>query len=211
MINRPAIATLLAEFATMYLHINLDSIQRFAGQFGELEAREEYPRLRDWSVTREARTAIWHAGQVLRAARQVPPFQLRGFDVLSIYHATLVLWIFGLLQCVGKLRDALNLLPGSSSGGGGGQQTEPLIGLDGPENEFTKAFVNGAVGQPGLTYYSADPEGGHVSMSIQLCNPHLIMEVARQVLEGNCQGSGDNLPPLVGNLCNLIRELGDLS
>ena len=186
MINRPAIATLLAEFAAMYLHINLDSIQRFAGQFGELEAREEYPRLRDWSITREARTAICHA--------------------------TLVLWIFGLLQCVGKPRDALNLPPGSSSsGGGGGQQTEPLIALDGLESEFTKAFVDGAVGQPGLTYYSASPEGGHGSMSIQLCSPHLIMDVARQVLEGNCQGSGDNLPPLVGNICNLIRELGDLS
>ena len=167
MINRPAIATLLAEFAAMYLHINLDSIQRFAGQFGELEAREEYPRLRDWSITREARTAIWHAGQVIRAAREVPPFELRGFEILCIYHATLVLWIFGLLQCVGKPRDALNLPPGSSSsGGGGGQQTEPLIALDGLESEFTKAFVDGAVGQPGLTYYSASPEGGHGSMSI---------------------------------------------
>lgn len=201
MVNRPAIATLLAEFATMYLHINLDSIQRFAGQFGELEAREEYPRLQDWSVTREARTAIWHAGQVLRAARQVPPFQLRGFDTLSIYHATLVLWIFGLLQCVGKPREVSTL-----------QQPEPLIALDGPENEHTKAFVNRGVGQPGLTYQSSSrPEEGHASMSIQLCSPHLVMEVARQILVGNFQGSENRLPPLVNNLCNLIRELGDLS
>ena len=53
MANYPPIATLFSEFAMMHLHVNFDSIQRFAGQFGESEARREYPRVRDWSLSKK--------------------------------------------------------------------------------------------------------------------------------------------------------------
>ncbi|KAL4976873.1 hypothetical protein BDW66DRAFT_166179 [Aspergillus desertorum] len=188
--NAPPVATLFSECAMMHLHVNLDSIQRFAGQFGEMEARREYPKLREWALTKEARTSIWHAGQVLRAARLVLPFQLRGFDNLAIYHATLVLWVFGLLWCGEKKRDNNNINPTSG-------HPNLLISLDGAETEL-----------PGLTLLSAG--AGDSAIFCPLTSPRLVMDVGRQVLESNFQGTTDYLPPLVENLRNLLRELGSL-
>ncbi|KAL2833130.1 hypothetical protein BJY01DRAFT_94919 [Aspergillus pseudoustus] len=198
----PAIATVLSEFAMMYLHINFDSIQRFAGQFGEAEARQEYPRLRDWSLTKEARIAVWHAGQVLCAGRRVPPFQLRGFDSLALYHAVLVLWVFGLLRCGENSREDV-VGPASS-------HTDLLITLDGPETEVTKSFINRGIGQPGLTFEDTARDGRTESIFCPLRSPRLVMDVGRQVFVSNFPGVTDNFPPLVDNLRNLIRDLGDL-
>ncbi|KAL4742458.1 hypothetical protein BDV11DRAFT_202754 [Aspergillus similis] len=200
-VNAPPLAILFSEFAMMHLHVNLDSIQRFAGQFGEMEARREYPKLREWALTKEARTSIWHAGQVLRAARLVLPFQLRGFDSLAIYHAIIVLWVFGLLWCGEKQRENNNT---SLTSG----HPNPVVSLDGPETELIKAFINRSAGQPGLTLHFAG--AGDSPVFCPLTSPRLVMDVGRQVYESNFQGANDYLPPLVDNLRNLIRELGSL-
>lgn len=202
MVNFPPIATLFSEFAVMHLHVNFDSIQRFAGQFGESEARREYPRVRDWSLSKEARTSIWHAGQLLRAARLVLPFQLRGFDILAIYHAILVLWVFGLLRCGEQHREEAASPPDSSLG--------PLVTLDGSEAESVKAFIIRGIGQPGLTLHSVGPAGENITVFCKLASPRLVMDVGRQVFDNNFPRATDNLPPLVDNLRNLIRELGSL-
>ncbi len=203
MANYPPIATLFSEFAMMHLHVNFDSIQRFAGQFGESEARREYPRVRDWSLSKEARTSIWHAGQLLRAARLVLPFQLRGFDILAIYHAILVLWVFGLLRCGEQHREVATTSPPDG-------RLDPLVTLDGPETESVKAFITRSIGQPGLTLHSVGPAGENSTVFCQLASPRLVMDVGRQVFDNNFPGATDNLPPLVDNLRNLIRELGSL-
>jgi hypothetical protein len=38
-----------------------------------------------------------HAGQLLRAAKAVPPFQIRGADAFVTYHALMVLWVYGMM------------------------------------------------------------------------------------------------------------------
>ncbi|KAL4864926.1 hypothetical protein BDV12DRAFT_158250 [Aspergillus spectabilis] len=200
--NTPEIATLFREFALMHLHVNFDSIQRFAGQFGELEARQEYPKLRGWSSTKESRTSIWHAGQVLRAARQVPPFQLRGFDSLAIYHAVLVLWISGLLRCGEKQDETVLASPDS--------YRNHLVCLDGPESESTKAFVNRDISQPALTLQITHPDGDQRTALSPLRSPRSVMDAGRQVFDHNCHGATDHLPPLIDNLRNLMRDLGNL-
>ncbi|KAL3467681.1 hypothetical protein BJX64DRAFT_273736 [Aspergillus heterothallicus] len=200
--NAPAIATLLSEFSMMYLHINLDSVQRFAGQFGESEARQEYPRLRDWSLTKEARIAVWHAGQVLRVARLVPPFQLRGFDSLALYHAILVLWVFGLLRCGERQRE--DILGPSS------EQADLFVTVDGPETDITKSFINRDIGLPSLTLEDTGVDGKTDIVFCPLRSPRLVMDVGRQVFDSNFPGVTDNFPPLVDNLRNLIRDLGNL-
>ncbi|KAL4931835.1 C2H2-type zinc finger protein [Aspergillus undulatus] len=202
MVNLPANATLFSEFGMMHLHLNFDSIQRFAGQFGEVEARREYPNLRRWSLTKEARTSIWHAGQVLRAARQVLPFQLRGFDNLAIYHATLILWVFGLLLCGEERNEHRN----SESDG----RLNPVIALDDDASEPKKAFIHQGIGRPSLTLHSIDADGEIRSNFSSLTSPRLVMDVGRQVLNSNFPGATDNLPPLVENLRNLMCELGSL-
>lgn len=185
----------------MHLHVNFDSIQRFAGQFGEREARREYPKVRDWSLTKEARISIVHAGRVLHAARMVLPFQLRGFDTLATYHAILVLWVSGLLHCGEKHREDIQPPTG---------QSVSQVRLDGDESDAIKSFVYRNIGQPGLTLHSTGAGGRRSVVFCPLTSPRLVMDVGRQVLESNFQGATDHLPPLVENLRNLIRELGSL-
>ncbi|KAL3471069.1 hypothetical protein BJX99DRAFT_33097 [Aspergillus californicus] len=202
MSDAPAIATLLSEYAMMHLHMSFDSIQRFAGMFGEHEARREYLKVRDWSLTREARLAIWHAGQALRAARQVPPFQLRGFDGLAIYHAVLILWVFGLLRCGEKHRGSFSNDPNTDPG--------TRVVLDGEANGTTQAFIDQDIGQPGLMLHPAGSKKRLSPVFCQLRSPRSVMDVGKQVFESNFPGATDSLPPLIENLRNLIRDLGIL-
>jgi hypothetical protein len=186
------------EFAMMYLHVDIDAIQRFVGKMGEREARHAYPALREWSRTREARNAIWHAGQVLRAARIVEIYQFRGFDSLSIYHASLVLWVYGLLQCGEKILEVQTTMSDADT---------PNVSLDGPEDQFTRAFLTRGMGRPGLTMNHWDSRS-----FCELTKPRSVMVVARQVFEGNCPLPlpSDIRPPMIQNLCSLIEELGNL-
>ncbi|PYH91316.1 hypothetical protein BO71DRAFT_304736, partial [Aspergillus ellipticus CBS 707.79] len=197
--NSPAVTIMMHEFVMMYLHIDIDAIQRFVGRMGELEARRAYPGLRDWSHTKEARAAIWHAGQVLRAARAVAPYQLRGFDSLSIYHAALVLWVYGLLQCGDQQQ------PYTSTREAG---RPPMVTLDGGPEPSIKAFLTRGIGRPGLTICRS-PES---DLFCELSQPRSVMAATRQVFEGNCpRGLADNnLPPMIQNLCALIEDLGNL-
>ncbi|KAJ6104019.1 hypothetical protein N7523_010339 [Penicillium sp. IBT 18751x] len=203
--DRPPTGTLMHEFVMMYLHIDVDAIQRFVGRMGELEARRAYPGLRDWSHTKEARVAIWHAGQVFRAARAVKAYQLRGLDSLAVYHAALVLWVYGLLQC-GETRKVEVDTPMSED------DTMPRVALDTSEDQLVKAFLARGNGRPGLTIYHHDGSGADPETFCELSKPRIVMAVARQVFEGNCPRSlpEDILPPMIQNLCALIEELGNL-
>jgi hypothetical protein len=188
----------------MYLHIDIDAIQRFVGKLGDLDARRAYPSLRDWSHTKEARTSIWHAGQTLRAARAVKAYQLRGFDAMAIYHAALVLWVYGLLQC-GELKQHEAKTPMSET------DLPPCVLLDGPEDKVTKAFLGHGIGRPGLTMTRGGPDED-TPMFCELSKPRSVMAIARQIFEGNCPCPfpEDRLPPMIQNLCELIEDLGNL-
>ncbi|KAL1796297.1 hypothetical protein ACET3X_004837 [Alternaria dauci] len=84
----------------MLVHLNapLDDIQLFAGLEGQEEARDAYVGLRDWAKTPSARQALWHAGQILRAAEVLPKALLSNFNAIAVYHAGLILWAYGFLK-----------------------------------------------------------------------------------------------------------------
>ncbi|RAR07511.1 MFS general substrate transporter [Stemphylium lycopersici] len=84
----------------MLVHLNapLDDIQLFAGIEGQEEARSAYLGLREWTKTPAARQALWHAGQILRAAEVLPKALLSNFNAIAVYHAGLILWCYGFLK-----------------------------------------------------------------------------------------------------------------
>ena len=47
------------EYQMMRLHVNVDTVMRFAGKCGEVEAHIAYQDLRLWSGEKSARTAVW--------------------------------------------------------------------------------------------------------------------------------------------------------
>jgi hypothetical protein len=57
------------EYQMMSLHVNVDTVMRFAGKCGEAEAHCAYQDLRLWSSEQSARTAVWYAPpEVIRVA-----------------------------------------------------------------------------------------------------------------------------------------------
>ena len=89
---------MLGELLKMILHVSLEDLQTFAGKAGEDEARHITLMLEDdWIQRQDARYAAWHAGQVLRFARQMPPASLRAFNAMAVYFASITLWVYGVL------------------------------------------------------------------------------------------------------------------
>jgi hypothetical protein len=57
--HSPATAHITYQYQMMSLHVNVDTVIRFAGKCGEVEAHCAYQDLRLWSVEKSARIAIW--------------------------------------------------------------------------------------------------------------------------------------------------------
>lgn len=170
----------------MSLHVNPDLITRFAGKCGEAEAHRAYQELQPWSQTKPARTAIWHAAQVLRHAREVQPYQLRGADTFIIYHAVMVIWTWSMMHRNTQTPDE--------------QAGRADVLIDGDEVD---AFVLMGSGRPCLRW------NHHETIFIR--DPRAVMRFGIRLLESNYPNeSRANLPQLTKSLCELMGELGGL-
>ncbi|CAK4034861.1 Early growth response 1 [Lecanosticta acicola] len=102
---------MMSQLLRMNLCVAFGDLQILAGKEGEEEARRVLPSLKQWYRSPECREALWHAGQVLRAARRpagrspnasrfAPPDTpwLRDFNAIALYHAGLAFWVYGLLS-----------------------------------------------------------------------------------------------------------------
>lgn len=198
----------------MYLHVDLDTVARFAGKCGEGEAHRSYVKLQFWALSREARIAVLHAGQVIQAGRAVPPFQLRGADSLTIYHAIMVLWTYSML-----IRDRTNktvsCTPTRES-----SSKEQLVFLDDVPSEqqsAVNAFIFTGHGKPCLHMTSGFPQLSGVATSsagVDICDlqsPSQVMQAGVKLLDNTHPGSNrEDGPPLLRALCRLMEDLGGL-
>jgi hypothetical protein len=223
----------------MSLHVALDDIQLFAGRAGEDEARRIYPQIRTWTQDSESRKAVWHAGQVFHHAKKFEKTRLRDFYAVAMYHATLVLWVWGMVTS-GTSRQSGLATP--VAGGSTPQQhhqqhqhqqqhnqpslqaalftnpkSQARVILDSPETKSTKAFIQLSHGTPGLQTAlrppNEMPEARPSSTSEVFCSlfdSRGVMATAAGVLRGNFPHSKGGLPPLVGNLASLLDDLGRL-
>ncbi|KZM19729.1 nucleic acid binding [Ascochyta rabiei] len=174
----------------MLLHLNapLDDIQLFAGIEGQQEARSAYPLLRDWTKTVSARQALWHAGQVLRAAESLPKGLLCNFNAIAVYHAGLILWGYGFLK--GSTPEKST--PGDTS--------YAAVLLNGDDTLDTRRFITLDRGVPSIkTIKSRD--------TVQLTNVAAVMDGLVQLLLTPYESVEGSSPPLVGNLVQLLEGL----
>ncbi|KAK7962165.1 uncharacterized protein PG986_002990 [Apiospora aurea] len=218
---------ILVELFMMILHVHPDDLQRFAGKYGEDEARHAAMALEDpWAGSRDARHAVWHAGQVFRHARALPPASLRGFHAIAVYFASLTLWVYGLLSCSYSTQGqqqqqdgagaSYSAAPAASSASSSTAATTVIMPpppptkyvlLDGDESRETRAFLQLDKGIPGLsTGLGSAAEGGGGAES--LSNPGMVLDIARNVFRENYPVRSEPLPPLVESLGNLLRDLG---
>ena len=222
---------LLAEFLMMFLNVSLDDVQRFAGKDGERDAREIVPSMRNWCHSKEARRAIWHAGQALRAAKSFHPTQLKGFHAVAFYFSALTLWVYGLIINDANLNSGLRTpipnepLPNHSPldrheprdllshGLNNLHDDSTLVVLDGWDDQKVRLFINFNQGQPGLTSTNSK-HSSSASPYSSFCSLHLPRSVlmnAVSILQANYSHKSSSPPLMVRTLLGLMKKLAELS
>ncbi|TVY14421.1 hypothetical protein LARI1_G005836 [Lachnellula arida] len=185
-------AVVLQELYLMNLHVSFEELQLFAGKEGNEEAQRVYPLLKQWFGNRKSREAIFHAGQVLRAANSFPSSQLRDFYAVALYHVALCVWVYGMcsLGTTGRSNQPLGL------------EHDEIIWLDGEETASSRRFIANARGIPMI-------QGREPNSACRLDNPKAMMESIIGVMGRSCTSGHQGVPPLVENLSQLMRDLGN--
>lgn len=186
---------LLFHLLMMNLHVSIDDVQLFLGKEGEDQARRVYPTLQQWITSSEARSAVWHASQVLHHAQHFPPGHLKDFHAVAVHHAAITLWTFGVVTQANR-REYLSSLYGAA-----------VVYLDGADLLAVDRFIEFERGRP-LIKGPATP-GAAGAQEVPLHDPRACMDAAQAILRANFIMQGlKGIPPIVENLIQLIEQLG---
>ncbi|KAJ5094980.1 hypothetical protein N7532_007271 [Penicillium argentinense] len=188
---RPEII-LVCEVVSMLLHMSLEELQLFAGKEDKQEARRVYHSALEWITSSDSRRAIWHAGQIVRAARQMAPGSLTGFLAIGVYYASLAFWSYGVVSKAKNVR--LIGRPSSPVSALG-----PTVFLDAEEVPDVSKFVTLGCGLPALQSHSGP---------IYLADSGMTMRLVQTLLRPD---SSERTPPLVQSLAQLMGDLAQVA
>jgi len=193
---------LLFEVIMVHLHMSLEDIKLFAGSEGVEEAHLMHASIKEWASSRTSRQAVWHAGQLVRAARALAPSYLRGFNAVALLHASLTLWAYGVASRMFRTEGWPQPSVRSTQNSTTPQQT---ILLDDDESPATYRFISLDWGMPALS--SIRPE-----MPVTFLNdPKAIMQIIAETMEA---GDGEGLrpnSPLVESLSAVMKRVQEMN
>jgi predicted heme/steroid binding protein len=197
--------SLIYEVISMFLFMSLEELQLFAGKEDKKEARRVYHSALQWINSVDSRRAIWHAGQVIRAAKSMAPGPLTGFLAVGVYYASLAFWSYSVVSKArdSKMAAATTASPNSDSHPASAHHNSslrdryPMVFLDGEESTDVHKFISLGRGCPAL-------QGVHGPAVV--ADPGRVMDVAQGLLRADAPH--DALPPLVQGLCQLMNDLG---
>ncbi|KAI0536014.1 fungal-specific transcription factor domain-containing protein [Xylaria digitata] len=192
---------IIMRLEAIHLHIftPFEAIQVFAGMEGPEQVRATVPTVLQWAKSDGARMAVWHAGQIFRTAKSFPRGQIQGLAAIVLYHASLVLWVYGL-----HLKEDE---PDSAIGPQSNPQTlNQTVWLDGLDDMALQRFIQFSRGCPSVRSVSIDPlrtESDNQS-TIKLHQADKVLEAAIEMFSAN---HGRSRPSLVENLIQLLKVL----
>jgi hypothetical protein len=194
----------LLEFLSMTLHVPINCLQAFAGKDGPKEAQRVCRLLQEWTPTKEARQAMWHGGQLIRAARQLPAERMQDIKVAIVYQTSLAFWAYGTVHIARRKRDgcATPTLSNATT-----QLTrKPLVALDGVLTSEVRRFISLDEGTPYISDSNCQ-DGDYVDENKVklLLRPSETMAGTIRVLRPHRQGS---YPPLAESFTRLMSEIG---
>lgn len=220
--NAKAITCVFHQFSQMSLFVNLETIIHFAGKCGEEAAHRAYIALQPWSQSKDARTAIskgfkivrddsctdphpGYAGQVLHAARAIPPYQNRGQDSFIIHHAIMILWTYSMLISDRARRTGTNTPSAPHASAPNLAAPVFLDDARSSNQSAVDAFILLNSGTPCL-HISREP-----AEVCQIRYPSQVIRAGVKLLEGTHPDVDREIgPPLLRALCGLMEELGGL-
>ena len=180
--------TLILELLLMHLHMSLDDVQLFAGVEGAEEAQRVYPSLVQWTKTNTARQALWHAGQVVRAARNLRQGLICDFAAIAVYQASLAFWSYGIITRATEPSPMLN--------------NSITAWLDGGDDHGVQRWIINGKGNAAIRALVGKPPSDAPAMVI---NPDEIVFSLVTAMRRNHNDARS--PPLVDNLINIMEGL----
>jgi hypothetical protein len=191
-------SVLLLEVILMHLHMSMEDIQRFCGLEGAEDLQVVQASIHEWASSKTARSAVWHAGQVLRHSKRLPALHLRDFHAISLFHASLAFWSLGLAERIFARGQ------GSSK-----QAASPIadlrhaIHLDEDETSATYRYITMGRGVPAIRHSNAE------TTVVLLSNLRGTMTAVMELM-----ALGDSEPtmpnsPLVENLLHVMLHIRD--
>ncbi|KAI5194028.1 hypothetical protein E4T39_08818 [Aureobasidium subglaciale] len=189
------------EFLNMMLHAPIQSLQAFAGKDGVAAAQRIYPMLEEWSHSKSARRAVWHAGQLVRAARNSSTKPILEWRVVIVYHASLIFWAYGIISSIRQKRDAVldTALPSKN-----------ILYLDQEHDSTTRRFINLGEGEPcllDLGFLEASQNDATESQNVPLHKASRIMQMSSRMLTEHSAEQHKLCPPLTESFARLMNEL----
>lgn len=181
--------TLILELLLMHLHISIDDIHLFAGVEGGEEASRVYPALVQWTRTTTARQALWHAGQVIRAARTLRQGLICDFAAIACYQASLAFWCYGIIT---RATDAQQNLSG----------TPITAWLDSSDDNGVQRWIANGTGNAAIRTWVGHPPQDSWAL---VGSPDEVVTAVVAAMRRNHDESRS--PPLVDNLINLMEGL----
>lgn len=191
-------ASMLYEHQFLFLHFSLEDVQSLAGKLGETEARRMIPILVEWVKSEDSRQAIWHAGQMLRAANLYTDI-LPAQSLVAIYHASVVLWAYSQILSINNSAR----VAGSASVQDDPTATVPLNGR-GDAWQFIKL----GKGTPVISVHCNLGEQG-IMKQVPVSDGRAVMtSIVDSLLSKNGVTSSGQCQPLVAQLGRMMLELG---
>ena len=172
---KPAV-WLLHEQCSMHLCVSLEDVQLLAGKHGEEECCRIFPILKLWAKTPEARQALFHAGQILRAAKKYEQFMLRDASAVAVYHASLIFWAYAIASR-GDASTATDTTLSQSHG----SRSLDFVRLDDLEGPDVRRFLVLGLGIPCLQAH-VQTEDGLVLRDVSLSEPAEVMTTTIRIL-----------------------------
>lgn len=187
------------ELTHLHLHMPFEDIQIFAGMEGPEQARAVYPLVRDWVKSEGARRAIWHAGQIFRAAKLLSKGLIRGPEAILLYHASLAFWVYGLLFERQRAAD------GNDLGNDMAVSSAQDVCLDDTESLSLQRFTEFGSGRPCIRWFVQANSQAKSLTSVHLAHPDMVLEAVVGVVQANFEGMA--MPHLTDKLIQLMGEL----
>lgn len=224
----------LLNLLLMNLHVSLENLELFAGKQGDEQAKRIVPTLQRWAQDTESKRAIWHAGQILRWAREFPTGHLKDFYAVAVHHAALALWTWGIMTWTLKQNGTL---PPSTNY----PTTDDVIYLDMHDSAASaqmqvqvRQFIDYGTGRPAIrrlkkpngrqgggsagqssggggngngSNSSSTSNGGGTFTTSFVEEPGTCMHVVEDIFRANFLEG--HTAPIVENLCHLVKQLGN--
>lgn len=183
---------IVEELMSMHLYMSIEELQLYAGKGNKEDAKKVYFSALQWIGSPDSRQAVWHAGQIIRAARSFRSKMLNDFYAFAVYQASMAFWSYGV---VARAQD------GAVGRTGPALQALPLVLLDEEETPDLQRFITLNRGQPGLRdrHQTFVPLGDVFAVMTLICD-ELCKDWDQELL-----------PTVIENTCQLLRGLGKVA